>query len=93
MGLGFIWAPASALLAEIGEDSGMELSLAFALFNFTWALCQVLGGAGGAGIANLTSDAVPYMTAFALCLATLVAILARRNDDLVGGALRSVDPA
>jgi len=74
VGFGFIWAPASVLLSEMGEKQGMELSLAFALFNFAWALGQVLGGAGGAGIADLTSDSVPYLLAFILCLVTLAGI-------------------
>ncbi len=79
IGFGFIWAPASTYLSEAGEEAGIELSFAFALFNLAWAAGQVLGGAGGAWLAGTTSDAVPYVVALGLCLGTLVVISRGRH--------------
>lgn len=75
--LGAFWAPAMALLSDAAEGQRLDQGLAAALMNLAWAAGQVLGSAGGGGIASRTSDALPAAAAAVLCLGTLVAIRAR----------------
>jgi MFS family permease len=75
--LGAFWAPAMALLSDASEAVGLDQGLAFALGNLAWAGGHVIGGAGGARVADATSDAVPYGLMAALCGLTLVAVLRR----------------
>ena len=58
--LGLIWAPAGALLSDASEASGLDQGFAFGLMNLAWAGGQVVGGAAGGGLADLTADAVSY---------------------------------
>ena len=58
--LGTLWAPAMAMLSEASEGAGLDQGLAFALANLAWAGGHVLGGSGGASLADLASDALPY---------------------------------
>ncbi len=51
----------------------------FGLFNLAWAGGQVAGAAGGARVADATSDAVPYLVVGVLALVTLVALYVRRR--------------
>ena len=44
--------------------------IAFALWNLAWGAGQAVGAAGGAGLAQATSDAVPYLLLAAACLLT-----------------------
>lgn len=83
--LGTVWAPAMALLSDASEEAGLDQGLAFALSNLAWSVGHVLGGAGGAALAEATTDALPYALLGALCVLTLVA-LARRGQ---GAAVRS----
>ena len=46
-----------ALLSDNVERAGVAQWLAFALVNLAWAGGQVLGGSGGGGLADATSDA------------------------------------
>jgi MFS family permease len=80
MALGTFWAPAMAMLSEASEAVGLEQGLAFALANMAWAGGHVIGGAGGARLADATSDAVPYGLMAATCAITLAAVLARREQ-------------
>jgi hypothetical protein len=66
-----------ALLSDASEAVGLDQGLAFALGNLAWAGGHVIGGAGGARVADATSDAVPYGLMAALCGLTLVAVLRR----------------
>jgi prepilin-type processing-associated H-X9-DG protein len=84
MALGTFWAPAMAMLSEASEAVGLEQGLAFALANMAWAGGHVIGGAGGARVADATSDAVPYGLMAATCAITLVAVLARREPAVAG---------
>ena len=76
--LGTFWAPAMALLSDASEAAGVEQGLAFGLANLAWAGGILVGGAGGAALADATSDALAYGLLGALCLVTLAA-LARRQ--------------
>jgi MFS family permease len=76
--LGAFWAPAMALLSDAAERTGVAQGIAFALVNLGWGLGQVLGAAGGGGLAKLTSDAVPLALCGAGCAGTLALLHGRR---------------
>ena len=76
LAMGILWAPAMALLSDSAEATGLDQGYAFALVNLAWAGGQVLGGSGGAAIAEASSDAVPYALAAGLFALTLVLLLA-----------------
>jgi MFS family permease len=76
--LAFFWAPATALLSDAAEATGLEQGYAFALVNLAWAGGQVIGGSGGAGLADRTSDALPYVIIAALCGLTMVLLMSSR---------------
>ena len=76
---GMLFAPAGALLSEGAEHAGLPQGIVFGLFNLAWAGGQVAGAAGGARVADATSDAVPYLVVGVLALVTLVALYVRRR--------------
>jgi MFS family permease len=82
--IGFLWTPSIALAGEGAESLGVEPGFAFALTNMAWALGQAAGSAGSAGLAQATSDEVPYLLLAALCATTLVTL--RRRASLASGA-------
>jgi predicted MFS family arabinose efflux permease len=67
---GSFWTPAMALLSDEAEASGLDYAYAFALINLAWAPGHALGASGGGALADLTSDAVPYLLLAATCLLT-----------------------
>lgn len=71
---GVQYPPAGAMISDGAEEVGLGQTYAFALFNLAWAIGQVIGGAGSAGLAQATSDAVPYALLAALCAATALAV-------------------
>ncbi len=72
--LALLWAPGGALLSEASESSGLDQGFAFGLMNLAWAGGQVVGGAAGGGLADLTVDAVPFAILAALCAATFLRV-------------------
>jgi MFS family permease len=74
--LGGFWAPAMAMLSDASEEAGLDQALAFSISNLAWAIGHVVGGAGGAALADATADAVPYALLGALSLATLAGVIA-----------------
>jgi MFS family permease len=74
---GTLWVPGMALIADGVEASGLEVAYAFAIFNMFWAGAQIAGSAGGAALAQATSDGVPYTIVAALFAATLLAVSRR----------------
>ena len=72
--LGAFWAPAMSMASDEAEATGLDYAFGFALINLAWAPAQVGGAAGGAALAQLTSDTVPYLTLAALCALTLAAL-------------------
>ena len=74
---GMPWVPASALLSVGVEAGGLHQSLAWALWNFSWAIGFALGSAVGGPLAQVSGDAVPYVLLAALCLGTLIATRGR----------------
>lgn len=75
---GLSYPAAGAMISHGAEGAGLDQGYAFALFNIAWAGGQVIGDAGSAGLAQATSDAVPYALLSVLCLAT-IAVLRRRG--------------
>jgi MFS family permease len=73
---GSFWTPAMALLSDEAEARGLEYAYAFALINIAWAPGQALGaaGGGGGGLAQLTSDAVPYLALAGASLITFAVL-------------------
>lgn len=69
------YSPAGTMISAGADARGVGQVYAFALFNLAWASGQVIGAAGGAGLAQATSDVVPYSLLATLCVATAVAIL------------------
>jgi len=72
------WVPASALLSKAAESRGLGQGVAFGLWNLAWGGGQAIGSAGGAGLAEASSDAVPYLLLAGLCGLTLLVGLLRR---------------
>jgi hypothetical protein len=68
-----------ALISDGAESVGLDQGFAFAIFNMAWASAQIAGSAGGASIAQATSDGVAYGIIAALCFATLIAVSRRRE--------------
>lgn len=75
--VGSLYTPAMALLSDGAAASGLDQGMAFALVNLTWAGGQVLGAVAGSGLADATSDAVPYLL-LAVVMAAALAGVARR---------------
>jgi len=76
LSLALLWAPAMALLSDGAVARGLDLGFAAALVNLAWAGGQVIGGTGGAGIAQATSVSIPYLLVAALFALTSVTLLA-----------------
>ena len=77
--IGMLWAPSMALLSDGAEALGIAQGFAFALSNLGWSIGQTAGSAASAGLADATSDAVPYLILSALCAATVAALLRARR--------------
>ena len=77
--LGMFWAPAMALLSDASEAAGLDQGLAFALANLAWAAGHLLGAGGGGGLADATTDALPYALLGIVCAATLAAVVVQRR--------------
>ena len=85
--IGILWAPATALLADVAEDLGIAQGLGFALVNLAWAAGQTLGSAGSARLAQSAGDALPFLLLSALCVGSGVALV-RARDRLALDPLR-----
>jgi MFS family permease len=76
--LGAFWAPAMALLSDASEEAGLDQALAFGLANLAWSLGHMAGSGGGAALADVTSDALPYALLGVTCAGTLAALARMR---------------
>jgi MFS family permease len=76
--LGMLWVPAMALLTAGADRIGLDQAYAFSFVNVAWAAGFALGTAGGGTLAQLGSDAVPYLLVAGGYLATLAAVRGRR---------------
>jgi MFS family permease len=77
LALSLLWAPSMALLSDSAEAEGVDQAFAFALVNLAWAGGQVIGGSGGAALAEVSSDALPYGICAALLVLSLAAVASR----------------
>jgi MFS family permease len=77
--LGTFWAPAMAMLSDAVEAIGLDQGMGFAITNVAWAGGHVIGGAVGAGLADIYGDGLPYALLTALCTATLLAAFRRQR--------------
>jgi MFS family permease len=68
------YPPAGAMISDGAEEAGLGQTYAFGLYNLAWAAGQVIGGAGSAGLAQATSDAVPYALLAVLCVVTALTL-------------------
>ncbi len=75
--IGIFWAPAMAMMADIADRIGLDQAHAAALMNLTWAGGQILGSAGGGGIAQATGDTL--VAAMLAALSLLTVLLVRRS--------------
>ncbi len=71
---GTLFAPSSAMLSEAAYQLEVNQGLAFGLSNLAWAGGQTVGAAAAGGLAQATSDIVPFALLAGVCLGTLVAL-------------------
>jgi len=69
-----LWTPAMVLLSDAAAERGLGFVVGFALMNLAWSPGQLLGSTFAGGVAQVSSDAVPYSVAAGLCLAALAAL-------------------
>ena len=67
---GGFYAPGLTMLSQAAEGIGLAQGLSFGLMNGAWAIGNAVGPAASGGIAELTSDAVPYLICAGTCAAT-----------------------
>jgi MFS family permease len=72
--IGILWSPAIATISDGAERHGIEQAIAFAFVNVAWAFGQTAGAAGSAGLAEATTDRVPYLLLAAACALTFSAL-------------------
>ena len=77
--IGTLWAPSMAMLSDGAEAMGIAQGFAFALSNLGWSIGQTTGSAVSAGLADATSDAVPYVLLSGVCAATLAVLIGARR--------------
>ncbi len=71
---GAAYPSAGAMISSGAERAGLDQGYGFGLFNLAWAIGQVVGDAGSAGLAQATADAVPYALLAGACLITFVGL-------------------
>jgi predicted MFS family arabinose efflux permease len=72
--VGALLAPAGAMLSDAASALGIGQVIAVALSNIAWSAGEMAGAAGGGGLAQATSDAVPYALLCAACVLTAIAL-------------------
>lgn len=70
---GAFYSPALTMLSHSAENVGLAQGLTFGVMNAAWAIGNAVGPAAGGGLAQATSDAVPYIAGAAICFVTLLA--------------------
>jgi MFS family permease len=83
---GGFYTPGMALVSDRAELAGLSQGLGFGIMNSAWAAGNLTGPSIGGALAEAFGDAVPYLCAAALCLATLVATAAVRPLGRAAGA-------
>ncbi len=83
--LGVLWVPAGLLLTAGAELIDLDHAYAYAFFNLAWAAGFTIGAAGGGALAQVSTDAVPYLllaAAYAVSLALAGVARERRKRPL-----------
>ena len=80
LSFGSFWTPAMAFLSDQAEIQGLDYAYAFALINLAWAPGHALGSSGGGALAEVTSDAVPYLLLAGACLLTFPLLWRSRSS-------------
>jgi len=65
--VGALYSPALTMLSHAADHVGLAQGLSFGVMNAAWAVGNAIGPAGGGGLAELTSDAVPYLMCAGIC--------------------------
>ena len=78
---GSLYAPAAAMVSNGAQDKRLNHGIAFALTNLTWAAGQAFAASVSGALAEVTSDAVPYLLLAIACLATLTRLLSRARTE------------
>jgi MFS family permease len=86
---GAFWAPAAVRLTAATAQAGVSDVYAFALVGIAWSAGQSAGASGGAGLAQLTSDIVPFAILAFILVTTMTLVL--RSQPLGAGETRQVD--
>jgi MFS family permease len=68
---GLLWTPAMVLLTDAADERGLGFIAGFALMNLAWSPGQLVGSTFAGAVAEATSDAVPFVAAAAICVASL----------------------
>jgi MFS family permease len=71
---GSLYAPALTMLSHAAEHVGLAQGVSFGVMNAAWALGNAIGPAAGGGLAQATSDALPYLAGAGICALTLAAL-------------------
>jgi hypothetical protein len=72
--VGSLAAPAGAMLSDAASALGIGQVIAVALANVAWSAGELAGAAGGGALAQITTDAVPYVLLCAACAGTAVVL-------------------
>ncbi|HEX8959317.1 MAG TPA: MFS transporter [Solirubrobacterales bacterium] len=69
--------PAASLITHAAEEAGIALAVATMVFNLAYAVGETIGAPAAAGLAQVSSDAVPFFVLAGLMLLTLRPVLRR----------------
>jgi MFS family permease len=72
--LGFLFAPAMAMMSDAAEQRALDQGWAAALMNLAWAAGQIIGSAAGGAAAKAAGDELSTGVAAGLCALTLLAL-------------------
>jgi MFS family permease len=74
--------PVTSVITDLTERAGAALVLGTMMLNLGWATGEMFGAPVGAGLAQLTSDAVPLLGLAVLMVISLVAVVKTRLTDV-----------
>ena len=77
------------MLSHSAENVGLAQGLTFGVMNAAWAIGNAVGPAAGGGLAQVTSDAVPYLVGAAICAASLARFRASWSRSRVSRSSRA----
>lgn len=71
---GGYYAPGLTLMSHSAEEVGIAQGLSFGVMNAAWAIGNAVGPAAGGALAQITSDAVPYLASALICVLSFAAM-------------------